>query len=48
MRKFFGPVGSVSRIAIESEVLKCNMLGDPPVRVVDVYVPASAGACRTD
>jgi S-formylglutathione hydrolase FrmB len=40
MRKFFGPVGSVSRITIESEVLKSNMLGDPPVHIVDVYVPA--------
>ena len=40
MRKFFGPMGSVSRITIESQALKHNMLGDPPVRVVDVYVPA--------
>ena len=32
MRKFFGPVGSVSRVIVESEVLKSNMLGDPPVR----------------
>ena len=40
MRKFFGPMGSVSRVTIESKVLKSNMLGDPPVRVVDVYIPA--------
>jgi hypothetical protein len=40
MRKFFGPMGCVSRVTVESEVLKCNMLGDPPVRVADVYVPA--------
>ena len=40
MRKFFGPMGSVSRVTIESEALKNNMLGDPAVRVVDVYVPA--------
>ncbi len=40
MCKFFGPLGSVSRITIESQALKNNMLGDPSVRVVDVYVPA--------
>jgi len=40
MRKFFGPSGSVSRIVIESQVLKANILGDPTARVVDVYVPA--------
>src|ERR1700693_62678 len=40
MRKFFGPMGSVSRVTIESQALKSNMLGDPSVRVVDVYVPA--------
>src|ERR1700739_283367 len=40
MRKFFGPTGSVSRMTVESEVLKSNMLGDPTARVVDVYVPA--------
>ena len=41
MRKFFGPMGTVSRLTITSEVLKTNMLGDPPERTVDVYVPAS-------
>ena len=40
MRKFFGPAGSVSRLTIESEVLKSNMLGDASARAVDVYVPA--------
>src|ERR1700758_2892268 len=40
MRKFFGSTGSVSRLAVESEALKSNMLGDPSARVVDVYVPA--------
>jgi hypothetical protein len=40
MRKFFGLIGSVSRLTIESQVLKINMLGDPSARVVDVYVPA--------
>src|ERR1700704_134126 len=40
MRRFFGPTGSVSRITIESQALKSNMLGDPTVRTVDVYVPA--------
>ena len=40
MRKFFGPMGAVSRLAIDSQALKSNMLGDPTVRDVDVYVPA--------
>src|ERR1700749_558308 len=40
MRKFFGSMGSVSRVTVESEALKSNMLGDPSVRIVDVYVPA--------
>src|SRR5437879_6350540 len=40
MRKFFGSMGSVSRVAVESQVLKSNMLGDPSERVLDVYVPA--------
>jgi hypothetical protein len=40
MRKFFESMGSVSRVTIESQALKSNMLGDPSVRVVDVYVPA--------
>ena len=40
MRRFFGATGSVSRVTIESEALKSNMLGDPSARAVDVYVPA--------
>src|SRR4051795_11609529 len=40
MRRFFGPMGVVSRISIESQALKANMLGDPSERVVDVYIPA--------
>jgi enterochelin esterase-like enzyme len=40
MRKFFGPVGTVSRITVESGALKANILGDPTARLVDVYVPA--------
>ena len=40
MRKFFGPMGSVSRVTIDSQALKSNMLGDPSVRVVDLYIPA--------
>jgi len=40
MRKFFGSRGSVGRATVESQALKSNMLGDPSVRVVDVYVPA--------
>src|ERR1019366_3369684 len=40
MRKFVGPMGSVSRIVVESEILKGNILGDPSTRAVDVYVPA--------
>lgn len=39
MHRFLGATGSVSRVVIESEVLKRNMLGDPSARVV-VYVPA--------
>jgi S-formylglutathione hydrolase FrmB len=40
MRRFFGSMGSISRVTIESQALKSNMLNDPSVRVVDVYVPA--------
>ncbi len=40
MRKFFGATGTVSRVTVESEFLKSNMLGDPTVRVVDIYIPA--------
>src|ERR1700751_4279986 len=40
MRRFFESIGSVSRVTIESQVLNANLLGDPAVRIVDVYVPA--------
>jgi hypothetical protein len=40
MRKFFGPMGSVSQLTIESQALRSNMLDDTSVRVVDVYIPA--------
>jgi hypothetical protein len=33
-------MGSVKRVAVESQALKNNMLGNPSVRVVDVYVPS--------
>ena len=39
MRKFFGPMGHVTRLTIESQVLQNNMLGDPTTRAVDEYVP---------
>src|ERR1700734_808429 len=40
MRKFFGPMGTVQRLVVESEALKGNILSDPTARAVDVYVPA--------
>ena len=40
MRRFFGPTGAVSRVTVESQALKSNMLGDPSERAVDVYLPA--------
>src|ERR1700722_15765298 len=39
MRKFLGPAGLVTRVSIDSQVLKTSMLGDPTLRVVDIYVP---------
>lgn len=33
------PSGTLHRLAIDSFVLKSNMLGDPAMRTVDVYVP---------
>jgi S-formylglutathione hydrolase FrmB len=41
MRKFVGPAGSITRLVIESEVLRSNIFGDPVARAVDVYIPAS-------
>jgi hypothetical protein len=55
MRRFFGSRGSISRVTIESQALKNNMLDDSSVRAVDVYVPAghdgpglapACGSCR--
>jgi S-formylglutathione hydrolase FrmB len=40
MRKYFGSSGTVTRILVESQALKTNLLGDPSTRAVDVYVPA--------
>jgi S-formylglutathione hydrolase FrmB len=42
MRQFNGPAGTVTRLTIESEALKTNMLGDPTRRAVDVYLPAGS------
>jgi S-formylglutathione hydrolase FrmB len=39
VRKFQGPAGSVTRIMIDSLVLAGNLLGDPSMRAVDIYVP---------
>ena len=39
MRKFFGPMGSVTRLNVDSEVLKGNIFGDPTTRAVDIYLP---------
>src|SRR6202790_5594181 len=40
MRKYFGPAGLIHRITLDSAILRGNMLGDPAIRAVDVYVPA--------
>src|SRR5690348_8248009 len=40
MRRFFGSAGSVTRITVASRVLEDNLLGDPPARAVDIYLPA--------
>jgi S-formylglutathione hydrolase FrmB len=40
VRKFEGPIGAVTRLIVESKVLKGNLLRDPVARAVDVYVPA--------
>jgi len=40
MRRFFAPTGSVGRITVKSHALENNMLGDPSVRAVDIYLPA--------
>jgi len=41
MHKYFeGPHGTVYTLWLDSEVLKGNLLGDPILRRIDVYVPA--------
>ena len=40
MRKYSGPSGLIHRISVDSAVLRGNLLGDPAVRAVDVYIPA--------
>ena len=40
MRHFNGPAGTVTRITIQSQALRSNLLGDPTLRAVDVYLPA--------
>ena len=42
MRRFFGSVGSISRVTIESQALKSNMLDDSSVRVVGGVRPGWA------
>ena len=40
MRKNFSyPKGTIKRLQIDSQALKNNLLGDPTVRGVDVYIP---------
>ncbi len=34
------PSGTVHRLSLDSKVLASNMLGDPTLRTIDVYVPA--------
>jgi len=33
------PSGTIHRLTLDSAVLKGNLLGDPPLRAIDVYVP---------
>ena len=44
MRKFFGSMGSVSRVMVESQALKDIMLGDPSVRPFEASMPAVGAA----
>src|ERR1700746_2383341 len=39
-RDLRAPQGAVHRLTLDSKLLEGNPLGDPAVRVVDVYVPA--------
>jgi S-formylglutathione hydrolase FrmB len=41
MRRVSGPQGSIHHLHIDSKALRSNLLGDPTVRAVDVYVPAN-------
>ncbi|HEY3777858.1 MAG TPA: alpha/beta hydrolase-fold protein [Rhizomicrobium sp.] len=34
------PAGEVHRLTLQSRVLEGNLLGDPPTRIIDAYVPA--------
>jgi S-formylglutathione hydrolase FrmB len=40
VRKYTGAAGMVHRLSVDSTVLRGNLLGDPSIRLVDVYVPA--------
>jgi len=40
MRKSSHPAGEVRRLAVDSALLRGNLLGDPSERRIDVYVPA--------
>src|SRR5580692_5128463 len=40
MRKSDHPPGVVHRLTVASDVLRGNLLGDSPDRIVDAYVPA--------
>jgi S-formylglutathione hydrolase FrmB len=44
MRKYYGPAGIIHRISVNSTVLRGNLLGDPSIRLVDVYVPPAPTA----
>ncbi|MCW5722522.1 MAG: enterochelin esterase [Devosia sp.] len=39
MRRTHHPAGEIHRLLVDSDVLKTNRLGDPTLRIVDVYVP---------
>ena len=41
-RDLSAPAGTVHRIVVDSKVLAGNLLGDPTVRIVDVYVPSGS------
>src|SRR5271169_1117727 len=39
------PRGTVHRLTLDSKVLASNMLGDPTLRAIDVYIPAKHDGC---